>query len=67
MLLNCGVGGLLRVLNQSIPKEINSDYSLKGLMLMLKLQYSDHQMQTANSLAKTLWMGKTEGRRNRGL
>ena len=36
-------------------------------MLMLKLQYSDHQMQTANSLAKTLWMGKTEGRRNRGL
>ena len=72
MLLNCGVGGLLRVLwtarrsNQSIPKEINSDYLLKGLMLMLKLQYSDHQMQTVNSLAKTLWMGKTGGRRKRG-
>ena len=72
MLWNYGVRGLLRVLwtarrsNQSIPKEINSDYSLKGLMLMLKLQYSDHQIQTADSLAKTLRMGKTKGRRKRG-
>ena len=49
--------------NQSILKEINSEYSLKGLMLMPKLQYFDHLMQRADSLEKTLILGKTEGRR----
>ena len=63
---------LLRVLwivrrsNQSIVKEIDPEYSLKGLMLKLKLQYFGHLMRRANSLEKTLMMGKTEGRRNRG-
>ena len=66
MLLNCGVGGLLRVLNQSIPKEINSDYSLKGLMLKLKPQYFGHLMQRTDSFEKTLMLGKIEGRRKRG-
>ena len=47
--------------NQSILKEINSEYSLEGLML--KLQYFDHLMQKANSIEKTLMLGKTEGRR----
>ena len=50
--------------NQSILKEINPEYSLEGLML--KLQYSGHLMQGANSLEKTLMLGKTEGRRRRG-
>ena len=49
--------------NQSILKEINPEYSLEGLMLKLKLQYFGHLMQTANSLEKTLMLGKTEGRR----
>ena len=63
---------LLRVLwtakrsNQSILKEINPEYSLEGLMLKLKLQYFGHLMQTANSLEKTLMLGKTEGRRRGG-
>ena len=52
--------------NQSILKEINPEYSLEGLMLKLKLQYFGHLMQTADSLAKTLMLGKTEGRRRRG-
>ena len=52
--------------NQSILKEINPEYSLDGLMLKLKLQYFDHLMQRANSLEKTLIMGKTEGSRRRG-
>ena len=52
--------------NQSILKEINSEYSLQGLMLKLKLQYFGHQMQRASSLEKTLMLGKTEGRRRRG-
>ena len=52
--------------NQSILKEINSEYSLEGLMLKLKLQYSGHLMQRANSLEKTLILGKIEGRRRRG-
>ena len=52
--------------NQSILKEINPEYSLEGLMLKLKLQYFGHLMQRANSLEKTLRMGKTEGRRRRG-
>ena len=51
--------------NQSILKEINPEYSLKGLMLKLKLQYFGHLMQRANSLEKTLMLGKTEGRRIR--
>ena len=52
--------------NQSIQKEINPEYSLEGLMLKLKLQYFGHVMQRANSLGKTLMLGKTEGRRKRG-
>ena len=52
--------------NQSILKEINSEYSLEGLMLKLKLQYSGHLMWRANSLEKTLMLGKTEGKRRRG-
>ena len=52
--------------NQSILKEVNPEYSLKGLMLKLKLQYFDHLMRRTDSLAKTLMLGKTEGRRRRG-
>ena len=52
--------------NQSILKEISSEYSLDGLMLKLKLQYFDHLMQRTNSLEKTLMLGKIEGRRRRG-
>ena len=48
------------------PKEINSEYSLEGLMLNLKLQYFGHLMQTANSLEKILILGKIEGRRRKG-
>ena len=48
-------------LNQSILKEINPEYSLEGLMLKQKLQYFGHLMQRANSLKKTLMLGKTEG------
>ena len=49
--------------NQSILKEINPEYSLEGLMLKLKLQYSDHLMWRTDSLKKTLMLGKIEGRR----
>ena len=49
--------------NQLILKEINPEYSLEGLMLKLKLQYFGHRMQRANSLAKTLMLGKIESRR----
>ena len=52
--------------NQSILKEISPEYSLEGLMLKLKLQYVGHQMRRAHSLAKTLMLGKIEGRRRRG-
>ena len=52
--------------NQSILKEINSEYSLEGLMLKLKLQYFGHLIWRANSLEKILMLGKTEGRRRRG-
>ena len=52
--------------NQSILKEINPGCSLEGLMLKLKLQYSSHLMQRANSFEKTLMLGKIEGRRRRG-
>ena len=51
--------------NQSILKEINPEYSLEGLMLKLNLQYYGHLMQRADSRAKTLMLGKTEGRRRR--
>ena len=50
---------------QSILKEINSEYSLEGLMLKLKLQYFCHLMQRGDSLEKTLMLGKIEGRRRR--
>ena len=52
--------------NQSILKEINPEYSLKGLMLKLKLQYFGHLMQRVDSLEKTLVLGKIEGRKRRG-
>ena len=52
--------------NQSVLKEINTEYSSEGLMLKLKLQYFGHLMQKANSLEKTLMLGKIEGRRRRG-
>jgi len=72
MLLNCGVGEDLRVpwtawrYNQSILKEISPKYSLKVLMLKLKLQYFGHLMQRTDSLEKTLMLGKIESRRRRG-
>ena len=52
--------------NQSILKEISPGCSLEGLMLRLKLQYFDHMIQRADSLEKTLMLGKIEGRRRRG-
>ena len=52
--------------NQSILKEINSEYSLERLMLKLKLQYFGYLMRRADSLEKILMLGKIEGRRRRG-
>ena len=52
--------------NQSILKEISSEYSLEGLILRLKLQYFGHLMQRTDSLEKTLMQGKIEGQRRRG-
>ena len=52
--------------NQSILKEINPEYSLEGLMLKLKFQYFGHVIRRANSLEKTLMLGKIEGRRRGG-
>ena len=49
-------------ISQSVIKEINPKYSLEGLMLKLKLQYSGHLMRRADSLEKTLMLGKIEGR-----
>ena len=72
MLLNCGVGEDSRVpwtarrSNQSILKEISSDYSLEGLILKLKLQYFGHLMWRTDSLEKTLMLKKIEGRGRRG-
>ena len=65
---NCGAGEDSRgpwtaSSNQSILKEINPDYSLEGLMLKLKLQSFGHLMRRADSLEKTLMLGKIEGRR----
>ena len=72
MLLNCGAGedscesfGLQKS-NQSIVKEISSEYSLEGLMLKLKLQYFGHLVRKTDSLENTLMLGKIEGRRRRG-
>ena len=72
MLLNCGVGELLRVRwtarvsKQPILKEISAEYSLEGLMLKLKLQSFGDLMQRTDSFKKTLVLGKIEGRRRRG-
>ena len=72
MLLNCGIGEDLRVpwtarrSNQSILKEIKPEYSLEGLLLKLRLQHFGHLMRRADSLEKTLMLGKIEGRRRRG-
>ena len=69
MFLNCVVGELLRDpwtarrSNQSILKQISPGCSLEGLMLKLKLEYFGHLMQRADSLKKTLILGKIEGRR----
>ena len=52
--------------NQSILKEINPEYSLEGLMLKLQLQYFGHLIQRANSLEKTLRLGKIEGKKEKG-
>ena len=52
--------------NQSILKEISPEYSLEGLMLKLKLQYSGHLMQRTDSFEETLMLGKIEGKRRRG-
>ena len=52
--------------NQSILKEISAEYSLEGLMQKLKVQYFGHLMQRTDLLAKTLMLGKIEGRRRRG-
>ena len=49
-----------------IRKELNSEYTLEGLMLKLKLQYSDHLMRRVDSLEKTLMLGKIEDKRRRG-
>ena len=52
--------------NQSILKVISPEYSLEGLMLKLKLQYSGHLMRRADSFEKTLMLGKIEGRKEKG-
>ena len=71
MLLNCRAGEDSRVpwtarrSTQSILKQIYPEYSLKGLMLKLKLHYFGYVMQRTDSLEKTLMLGKTEGRRRR--
>ena len=52
--------------NQSVLKEISSEYSLEGLRLKLKLQYFGHLMRRTDSLEKTLMLGKTDGGRRRG-
>ena len=59
------VSWIARRSNQSILKEINPEYSLEGLMMRLKLQYFGHLMRRADSLEKTLMLGKIEGRRRR--
>ena len=61
-----GVLWTARRSNQSIVKEVNPEYLLKGLMLKLKLQYFGHLMQRTDSLEKTLMLGKIRGKRRRG-
>ena len=61
-----GVPWTERRSNQSVLTEISPEYSLEGLMLKLKLQYFGHLMRRADSLEKTLMLGKIEGRRRRG-
>ena len=67
MLSNCGarVPWIGRSY-QAVLKEINLEYSLEGLILKLKCQYFGHLMQRADSLEKTLMLGKIEGKRSRG-
>ena len=65
MFLNCGVGEDSWE-SQSILKEINTEYSLEGLMLKLKLQHFGHLIQRTDSFEKTLMLGKIEGGRRRG-
>ena len=57
---------IARISNQLILKKINAKYSLEGLILNLKLQYFGHLIPRADSLEKTLMLGKIEGRRRRG-
>ena len=64
MLSNCGVEKTLESPLDS--NEISPEYSLEGLMPKLKIQYFGHQMQTTDSMEKTLMLGKIEGRRRRG-
>ena len=71
MLLNCGIGEdswetFVRRYNQSILKDMSSGCSLERLLLKLKLRYFDHLMRRADSLKKTLILGKIDGRRRRG-
>ena len=61
-----GIFWTARRSNQLIVKEINTEYSMEGLMLKLKLQYFGHPMQRTGSLEKTLMLGKIEGRRRSG-
>ena len=61
-----GIPWTARRSNQSILKETNPEYFLEGLILKLKLQYSGHLMQRADSLEKPLMLGKIEGKRRRG-
>ena len=57
---------IVRRSNQSIIKDINPEYSLEGLMMKVKLQHFGHLMRTADSLEKSLMLGKIDGRRRRG-
>ena len=69
MLSNCGARRVLRIArrsNQSVLKEINPEYSLEGLMLKLKLQSFGYLTPKADSLEKTLMLGKIEGKRRWG-
>ena len=66
VLLKTRVPWATRRSNQSILKEINPEYSLEELSLKLKLQYFGHLMERANSLEKTMMLGKIEGKRRTG-
>ena len=72
MLSNCGAGRLLRApwtarrSNQSVPKEVNPEYSLEGLMLKLKLQHLGHLMQRTDSLGKNPDAGKDQRQEEKG-